>query len=205
MPYKDIKKRKEYHLNYNRIWMRGYYLRNKKKILEASEEYRLANPEKFKKYQAKYRNNNLNKVREASRKWAMENKEKGIQWAKNNKEKINKAKKQYYYSHPNVIIASALRTRVLSAFRSQNAVKSKKTLELVGCSIEYLKKHLENQFTPGMNWNNRGFYGWHIDHIKPLSLFDLKDTNQQKIAFHYSNLQPLWAKDNLAKKNKYNG
>ena len=72
----------------------------------------------------------------------------------------------------------------------------------MGCSIEELKIHLEKQFRDGMSWNNYGMYGWHIDHIKPCSAFDLTDLEQQKICFHYSNLQPLWAKENLSKGKK---
>jgi hypothetical protein len=80
--------------------------------------------------------------------------------------------------------------------------KTNKTLELLGCSVQKLKSHLEKQFLDGMNWDNYGFYGWHIDHIKPCSSFDFSDPEQQKICFHYSNLQPLWAKDNLCKGSK---
>ena len=65
-----------------------------------------------------------------------------------------------------------------------------------------LKLHLENQFVDGMNWNNYGKNGWHIDHIKPCASFDLTDPKQQKICFHYTNLQPLWAIDNLIKHSK---
>jgi hypothetical protein len=67
----------------------------------------------------------------------------------------------------------------------------------LGCSIEDLKKHLESQFDSKMSWNNYG--EWHIDHIKPLADFDLTDEDQFKEACHYTNLQPLWAKDNYSK------
>lgn len=66
-----------------------------------------------------------------------------------------------------------------------------------------LKEHLESLFKPGMSWDNYGFYGWHIDHIKPLCLFDLSDEQQLRDVWSLSNLQPLWAKENLTKNKKY--
>tara|TARA_R110000751_G_scaffold131998_3_gene234420 strand:- start:438 stop:656 length:219 start_codon:yes stop_codon:yes gene_type:complete len=69
--------------------------------------------------------------------------------------------------------------------------------------------HLEDQFQDGMSWENYGrpngdyLEGWHIDHIKPCALFNLEDASQQKECFHYTNLQPLWAEDNLSKGDKY--
>ena len=78
-------------------------------------------------------------------------------------------------------------------------IERKEIQELVGCSMDQLKEHLERQFTEGMTWDNYGFYGWHIDHIIPCVSFDLTDIEQQKKCFHYTNLQPLWAKDNLSK------
>ena len=69
-----------------------------------------------------------------------------------------------------------------------------------GCSTDELVKHLEDQFKDGMTWDNYGRYGWHIDHIKPLSKAeDMEDLIRRA---HYTNLQPLWATDNLKKSNK---
>lgn len=73
----------------------------------------------------------------------------------------------------------------------------------IGCSIEFLKKHLEDQFTEGMTWDNWALGGWHIDHIKPLSAFDMTSIEQFKEAANYKNLQPLWATDNIKKGAKY--
>ena len=69
-------------------------------------------------------------------------------------------------------------------------------------TVEQLKQHLESKFQPGMSWDNWTTDGWHIDHIKPLSSFNLNDRKQLLSACHYTNLQPLWAKDNLSKSDK---
>lgn len=72
----------------------------------------------------------------------------------------------------------------------------------LGCSIGNLKLHLESKFLPGMTWSNWSRTGWHIDHIKPLSIFDLSNPAQVKTACHYTNLQPLWYRDNIRKGNR---
>ena len=88
------------------------------------------------------------------------------------------------------------------ALKEQNLTKRNTTAVLVGCSIPFLKRYLENKFKKGMNWKNQGRYGWHIDHIKPCASFDLSDTKQQLKCFNYKNLQPLWAEENIKKSNK---
>jgi hypothetical protein len=82
--------------------------------------------------------------------------------------------------------------------------KSAPTLELLGCSLEWLRFHLETGFTEGMTWGNagQGPGKWHIDHIRPLASFDLSDPEQQRIAFNWKNLQPLWGTDNCRKGSK---
>lgn len=72
-------------------------------------------------------------------------------------------------------------------------------MESTGCTPPELRLHLESKFQPGMTWDNYGRYGWHIDHIKPIAIFDMTDPAQAKEALHYTNLQPLWAKDNYSK------
>lgn len=98
-----------------------------------------------------------------------------------------------------------LNTRISSNVRSRlyQCLKRKSSFKLLGCSLEELKKHLESQFTEGMSWDNYGRDGWHIDHIKPLASFDLTKNDDISKACHYTNLQPLWAEDNLRKNRLY--
>ena len=102
---------------------------------------------------------------------------------------------------PQKNLAHRLRSRVRSAVREMQVDKAGHTFDLIGCSVLDLMRHLENQFQDGMNWEN--ISEWHIDHIRPCASFDLTDPEQQKQCFHYSNLQPLWATDNLAKSDKW--
>ena len=101
-----------------------------------------------------------------------------------------------YYEDLEYKLMYLSRSRVRLALKGRGA-KSRKTVQLIGCSIEHLRQHLEAQFTEGMTWDNHG--EWHIDHIKPCASFDLTDEGQQRECFNYANLQPLWAKDNLSK------
>ena len=104
-------------------------------------------------------------------------------------------------SNKNYKILESLRSRLWYALNDKS-IKSAHTLELLGCTIDFLKAHLESQFTEGMSWGNYGKKGWHIDHKKACSKFDLSDPEQQKLCFHFSNLQPLWWIDNLKKGKK---
>jgi hypothetical protein len=97
-------------------------------------------------------------------------------------------------------ILHRLRTRILLVLHGKKKVES--SLNLLGCSAEHLKKHLEEQFKDDMSWENYGIKGWHIDHIKPCASFDLSIIEEQKECFHYTNLQPLWWHENLSKSDK---
>jgi hypothetical protein len=81
-------------------------------------------------------------------------------------------------------------------------LKEKNTLELLGCSIENFRLYISSKFVNGMSWENYGYHTWHIDHIIPCWEFDLSDKEQQKKCFHFSNMRPLWAKDNIIKSSK---
>ena len=95
----------------------------------------------------------------------------------------------------------ALRHRVREALKRHGVSKSTTTAELVGCSADFMRQHIEQQWSEGMTWNShgQGEGTWQIDHIRPLASFDLTDPEQQKVAFHYTNQQPLWWRENLEK------
>lgn len=96
---------------------------------------------------------------------------------------------------PELRIVENLRRRTRAVLEGIN--KSAATLELIGCSPKQLKAHLERLFVDDMSWDN--YRAWHIDHIKPCGSFDLTISTEQIKCFHYTNLQPLWATDNLEK------
>lgn len=121
-----------------------------------------------------------------------------------NKEHIKQIKQNLAVKHrkdPKNRILSNLRRRLLCVLNGQR--KADNTLNLIGCSREHLVKYLESKFTDGMTWNNYGKWGWNIDHIIPCHVFDLTDPKQQRECFHYTNLQPLWWKENYQKGSRY--
>jgi hypothetical protein len=144
-------------------------------------------------------------------KYKMKNKEKAriqsqIRWANNKKKYVENYR---VYANNRRKIDPGFRARCNLASRFSVFIKNTKITysksALIGCTREELMVYLESKFKPGMTWDNYGRFGWHIDHIKPLSLFDLTCEEEAKIAGHYTNLQPLWAEENLRKSNTYIG
>ena len=97
-------------------------------------------------------------------------------------------------------ITNNLATRAYKYLLKNNIQKNITHMQLIGCSREELKIHIENQFIEGMNFEN--YSEWEIDHIKPISLFNLNNENELLECFNYKNLQPLWRLDNIRKSNK---
>ncbi len=100
-------------------------------------------------------------------------------------------------ARPEFAMMVRLRVRLAGVIRRKTGHKLASVIELVGCSREKLISHIESQFQNGMSWENRS--DWHIDHIRPISSFNMLDLEEQRRCFHYTNLQPLWQADNLAK------
>lgn len=131
--------------------------------------------------------------RERQKRYREENKEKIRE-----KDRIRRLNRRH--NDPNYRLKCYLRSRLWHAINEQKAKKTNDTHTLVGCSIEELKQHLEKQFKEGMTWDNYG--EWHIDHIIPCSKFDLTKKEEQLKCFNYTNLQPLWAEENIKKGDK---
>ena len=181
----NISERAEYQKNYrekNKKKLdkakKDYYEKNKQKLIEKQKEYYLEHKEEKKKYDIEY-----NRI----------NRDLKNEWAKNYMK--NRRRSDIIFR-----ILCNLRGRLWSALKRNN--KSKRTLELIGCSLIELKKHLEYQFKPDMSWDNYGKNGWEIDHIRPCMSFDLSKPEEQQKCFHYTNLQPLWVKENRMKGSK---
>jgi hypothetical protein len=214
MPYKDKDKEKKYKKKYykknikriNEYFIK-YYYENKKDIIRKNIEYYKKNVEKIKKRTRDYRKKNAEKIKaydkfrykrernkriEFGRKYYIKNKKNIIR--KNVKYAANKLK-----TDPSFRLKANLRRRTLYALKGKD--KSANTMKLLGVkNIEFVWKHLEKSFKPGMTRENHG--KWHVDHIKPCSSFDLTKASEQRECFHYTNLQPLWASENLAKGSK---
>jgi len=187
-------------MNSQEIYLKKYNLSNKDKIKVQKQNYYIKNKQTINKRNKIWANNNQDKIKKLREK----NRDINILYQKKYR-KINKTNYNLYIKNKRKInvhfkIAQNLRRRINKAI--VNGIKSDHTLKLLGTDIENLKQHLENQFLPGMTWDNYGLYGWHIDHIIPCIKFDLSKPEEQIKCFHYSNLQPLWAKDNIIKGGK---
>lgn len=182
-----------------------YNKRHPKRHAESFKRYRLANKEKRKETERNYRKNNPDKVKLWKKNYAEKHKEQIREKTRlrriNNREKENERSRRYRNSSPQNILKHNLRNRIRLVLKGLR--RGGHLPELVGCSIDFLKKHLESKFQEGMNWDNYG--KWHVDHIKPCEAFDLINIEEQKECFNWKNLQPLWGKDNISKGAKYNG
>jgi uncharacterized Zn finger protein (UPF0148 family) len=96
-------------------------------------------------------------------------------------------------------IAIKLRRLIIYALDVRDLKKQVSSEEIFGCTGAELRQHLEQQFEPGMSWDNHTIHGWHVDHIVPCAKFDLTLLSEQKKCFHYTNLRPLWATENWSK------
>lgn len=169
----------------------------------------------------------MNKESARKRAWKLKNEERekanNKRWYEANKLKVSDRKANYYLKNqdqeklrskvfrqtypekrkpktPTARIAANVRSKISAIVAGR--YKRSASLIYIGCSFEELKIHIESQFTSEMNWDNYGMYGWHIDHIIPLSNFDLSVESNLYAAWHHSNLRPLWCIDNLRKGKK---
>ena len=168
---------------------RKYYKKNKTEICDRMKKNYKNNRKRKILYQKEYQTNNASKYRSYQRQY---------HHRPEARERREELRKKRFEENPKLKIRTNLSIRLWGILKNIEVKKSRKTMELVGCDLEYLKEYLEKQFVDGMTWKNYGEI-WHVDHALPCNSFDLSDPEQQKRCFHYTNLQPLFATDNMEK------
>lgn len=218
---------RERRLAYHREWMRRHREAHPEIAREVSRRYYEKHPEKIKqRYLERYardrekiiasvceyskRNrkkiNARNKARYRSdvEKARAQNRERYVRRQDLPEEKRSEVRKKHAAymrtkrnTDPTFLVADRLRRRINAAIHAAKCGKSGGLVEVSGCTVHDLVRHIEKQFADGMSWDNRR--QWHIDHIIPCSAFDMTDKIQQQIAFHYTNLRPVWSSENQRK------
>jgi hypothetical protein len=200
--YKQSKKGKAAEERYYKSEVRAEAVRKYKQTKKGKEITQLS--------QRKYRIKNKEKVKVSQKKYNQS--EKGKQYFKVYRQsdkfkfKLNVRNRKRYREDISFKYKVSLSARLRAFYKSKNLKKTNKTLQIVGCTSEFLKEYLEKKFYPHpetneyMTHENHGTYGWHIDHIIPLD--SAKNEEELKKLCHYTNLQPMWALDNIKKSNK---
>jgi hypothetical protein len=180
------RKRQKIYYQTHKEKAKKYYIINKEKILKQSKIYKENHKNEYKKYYLNHKE---------------EIKEKSKKYGKNHRKERNIYQNKYrnikLKTDINFKLAHYLRCRLRSAIQFNQ--KSGFIIKDLGCSIPELKLYLESKFQEGMSWDNYGYWGWHIDHIIPLASFNLSNREEFLKVCHYTNLQPLWGKENLKK------
>ena len=207
MPTEEQKlAKKEYNKNYYQknkktIIERAvdYYINNKENVLVKSKNYRLEHTESLKAYKKSFYEKNKESISKTNKQYSIENKEKiksyQQEYRERNKEKRNTKERERNQNDPLYKLSNNIRRSIRDSFKRNGYTKKSKTYEILGCTFEEFKQHIESLFEPWMNWNNHGLYngqlnyGWDIDHKIPSS----SALNEEEVIRlnHYTNLQPL--------------
>lgn len=180
----------------------AWQVENKERHAAAIREWAKANPEKRRAYVATYRARNPEKVKAYSDANRARLNAKSKAWAGANRDRVNRvaseSRRERRATDPMFVMIDRIRASLGSAFRNNGIKKQCCTLDILGCTWPEFLTHIERQFWQGMTWENRG--SWHIDHRIPIST---AKTEADIIRLnHYTNLQPLWAVDNMKKSNR---
>ena len=189
--YKELNKERVNNIKYK------YTVNNREKSNQAKKNWFLNNPN----YKKTYYKNNKEHIIKKSIKYYKDNTEdvsiRISNYSKNNREKISEYLREKRKNDPLFRLKLSVKSRLHNFLKKKSITKANKTFDIVGCTPIELKRHLENQFTEGMTWNNYGFYGWHMDHKIPL---DYGKTEEEIYKLcHFNNIQPLWWKENFSK------
>ena len=152
--------------------MKLYYISIRDKQKQYAKKYYNANKEAIKKQTKQYKLNNKDKLKEISKQYYIDNIQHFKEYHKNNKDRINKYVHNRRKNNIEFKLRLNLSSRIYNVLRGVDKLKS--TIKLLGCSIEDFKIWIEKQFTEGMTWNNYGINGWELDHVYPVSKFNLE-------------------------------
>ena len=192
---------------------RNYYLNNKENVSLKSKEYNTLNKEKISKNKKDYYNNNKEEILEKQKNYyeyskidenfvikkRLKDKINTKKWRNKNKKLISQRIKDKKQNDILYRLSDSIRTLIWNSIRKMGFDKNSKTNIILGCTFEDFKIEIESKFQDGMTWENYG--KWHLDHKIPISWANNEDEVYK--LNHYTNFQPLWAKDNLIKGNKW--
>lgn len=179
-----------------------YRLKNKKKIEEYQKKHYQENKDSLLKKKKAWRDKNPEYDKEYYQRNKVKRSEQNKKWRLKNQTRINKNTRKRLKTDVNFKLSTTIRKRLRSAVDGDQ--KTGLAIDSLGCSIEYFKKYIADQFNEGMSWDNHSFSGWHLDHQIPLSVVNLEDRDDLLHVCHYTNIQPMWATDNFIKGNKIN-
>jgi len=166
--------------------------------------YYNARKKEKKAYYKIYNKVNKDKLKILHKRYYKENKKKIKVYGETYRSQRNKRLIERRKTDPVYKLKCSLSTNLYMSLKAQRASKNKRTLEYSCCSVEFMLAHLENQFTDGMTWENWRPDGWHVDHRRPKASFNLQNEEEIYMMQHWTNLQPMWAKENMVKHNKFN-
>lgn len=200
--YEDKDSRDGYYtfcIECSKKYQRKYYIKNKERIKEKVKNYKNNNKDKFKLIDKEYREKNKDQAKLYAKKYYKENiekmKKRSKEWKLNNVERVKlNARKHNRKRRQNITVklSDAMASNIYDSLKGNKNGRGWETL--VGYTLENLRKHLELSFTPKMSWKNYGRHGWNIDHVRPISSFNFKNTEDKefKECWALNNLQPLW-------------
>jgi hypothetical protein len=167
-----------------------HFERLRESAQELTRQWKEANPDKPRHYRKAWREANPERDKEHRRRWSKANPDKV-------RASMNKYARRRRATDPIYLLIGRVRCRLGKFLSRRGLVKQRGVSAMIGCSWRELREHIEKQFPEGMGWGNRG--KWHIDHIVPLSC--AKTMEDVLELSHYSNLRPIWERDNLRKSN----
>lgn len=204
---KDCEKKYKYE-NREKIkkWQREHARKNRQKNRERNRKYHAENRERINEQAREYHRNNSEKLKQKSKEYYEKNKEKIAAYQKlykvKEKDRLNRYGRSYrkrrMKEDPKFALIMRISKRMNKALERAGYSKSRRSIDALGCSAEEFRSHIERQFLKGMNWKNRD--EWHLDHIVPVS--SAKDEDEVYALSHFTNIRPMWAKDNISKRDK---